>query len=124
MIAQATAPLSQQSKKLNQHGEFELVAAVVEQARIDLELGKKMIPSSPERSQHRRNQADQARAWLCAAPRQPIQAWSFVWCCEVLGLCPLATRSRILANGAGEKINTAIRGRTRKPRERVSRHAN
>lgn len=107
MIAQVETPLSQQSKRVRQHGEFELVAAVIDQARKDIELAKRP-PMKPTlvgrrkdcgyRNKWRSTQADQAKSWIRAMPARPLRPWSFVWCCEILGIEPVKLRAQMLAN--------------------------
>lgn len=125
MIAQATAPLSQQYKKLNQHGEFELVAAVIGQAVTDIEMLKRP-PMKPHKrydgrllkdhsaEKARRKNGRSALAWVKAMPHRPIKEWSFTWCCEVLGLEPVKLRDKILTNAARAKevrLRQRARGR-------------
>lgn len=126
MIAQVEPALSQQYRRMNQHGEFELVAAVLERAVADIELlkrppikahrrydGKRLPEHSQERA--RRTEGAQALAWVCAKPHRPSKAWSFVWCCEVLGLEPVLVRDRIVSNSRQPKeirIRKRSRGRS------------
>ena len=124
MIAPAETPLSQQFKRMNQHGEFELVAAVLERAVADIELMKRPPIKShkrydgrmnPDHSQQvaRRTDGAQALAWVKARPHRPSKAWSFVWCCEVLGLEPVILRDRIISNSRLKEQEFKSRARNR-----------
>jgi hypothetical protein len=89
---------SAQFDKCRRHHSYELVAAVVEQALLDINDG--IVPvNSLEESIHRVRWAEDAANWILRRPSRPLLPWSFPWCCEVLGFdCPSIRRGMLVGN--------------------------
>jgi hypothetical protein len=97
MIAQ-TETCSAQFDKCRRHHSYELVAAVVEQALLDIDEG--IVPSNRLKESIRRTaHAEQAANWISERPVQPLVPWTFPWCCEVLGFdCHSIRRGMLVGN--------------------------
>ena len=102
-----TETCSVQFKKQGQHHGFELVAAVVEQALLDIDDGIEPIgdldPIDPMKEikqlSKRLSNAEQAAHWISERHKQPLTPWSFPWCCEVLGFdAPSIRRGMLMGN--------------------------
>ena len=96
-IRTRTAPegtYSQQFKQVREKGEFELIAAIIDQARNDIAYSKRAI-TRRSRNGHASASvvnARKARAWFDEEPSPTAGEWSFPWCCEVLGVDPVKLR--------------------------------
>ena len=117
-VAEVAGACSQQFKAHKEHGEFELVAAIIDQARQDIEFARKpaLKHNGNGHKSARAVHALQAEAWVNEYPTQTAGEWSFPWCCEVLGLNPLKVRTEILMaiKPIKHKGKEASRGRCRK----------
>ena len=80
-----TGGSSRHYRQWREHGEVELVAAVVDQARLDIEDGLKPTKSKDVKFK-RRLYFERAWAWLKQPPYEPLDPWSFAWCCQVLDM--------------------------------------
>lgn len=109
---------SAQYSLLCEHGEFELVAAIIDQARQDIEYSRRprLKRFKNGHANARVVHAQQATAWLNERPTPTAGEWSFPWCCEVLGLDPLRVRTEILSAPAKptNRGGGGPRGRCRK----------
>jgi hypothetical protein len=109
---------SQQFRQFREHGEFELVAAIIDQARQDIEYARK--PAIKHNGNGHKSArvvyAQQAEAWMNEEATQTAGEWSFPWCCEVLGLNPMKVRTEMLmaTKTIKHKGKEASRGRCRK----------
>lgn len=109
---------STQFSQFREHGEFELVAAIIDQARQDIEFARKpaIKHNGNGHKSARAVHALQAEAWVNEEVTQTAGDWSFPWCCEVLGLNPMKVRTEILMaiKPIKQKGKEASRGRCRK----------
>lgn len=96
--AGTTGEWSQRFRKWREHGEMELLAAVIDQARLDIEAGLKKKAKSRDINFKRRLYFRRAWAWLIQPPDEPIDPWSFVWCCQLLEVCPFELGGQIILN--------------------------
>ena len=116
-VAEVAGACSQQFRAHKEHGEFELVAAIIDQARQDIEFARR--PHKAFRSgvvPARLVYAQQATAWINEEVTQTAGEWSFPWCCEVLGVNPMKVRTEMLmaTKPIKRKGKEASRGRCRK----------
>ena len=107
-----TAGYSQQHKDYREHGEVELVAAVVDQARLDIEEGYKPTKSKDIRFK-RRLYFERAWAWLKQPHYEPLDPWSFAWCCQILDINQYELAGKIIRDYENSRRRQR-RGRCRK----------
>jgi hypothetical protein len=89
----ATELCTQQFKFFRSAGCFNLLASVVHQAVLDADEG--CIPSKLKSVQTERLLlAEQALAWIGSKSKKP---WSFIWCCEFLGICHRQASREVLS---------------------------
>ena len=109
---------STQFRQFMEHGEFELVAAIIDQARQDIEYARKttLKHNGNGHKSARAVYAEQAKAWMNEEATQTAGEWSFPWCCEVLGVNPMKVRTEMLMaiKPIRQKGKEASRGRCRK----------
>lgn len=93
-----TETYSGQFDKCRRHHSYELVAAVVEQALLDINEG--IIPvNSLGDSIKKTRWAEHAANWISERAVQPLVPWTFAWCCEVLGFdCASIRRGMLVGN--------------------------
>ena len=95
--AEAVGTCSQQFRDVHARGEYELIRAIIAQAIDDIEYGKRKIKRKSNNGHRSASivNARQAEAWINENTSPIAGAWSFPWCCEVLGVDPAMMRSEI-----------------------------
>ena len=95
--AEAAGTCSQQFRDVRARGEYDLIRAIIAQAQDDIEYGKRKVKRKSNNGHRSASivNARQAQAWLNEKTSFTARAWSFPWCCEVLGVDPAMMRSEI-----------------------------
>lgn len=95
---------SKQFRSMMEQGEFALLAAILEQARMDIDYGYRdyLKKNTNGEESQRKLSAIKARVWISEDPVRPYGEWSFPWVCEYLGLDALKVRQAILDSVAAK----------------------